>query len=722
MVEAVETIEVIQNQNKWEPTVGKETENLLNRLGLNEKSCNRLTEEAVSILKKCPPPPLLSEQTGLVIGYVQSGKTNSLTVLSTLASENGYRMIIVITGVTTLLDDQSTGRLRKELRLDERQDRKWFHVENPTTRDPQVLHSITTAVEDWKDPEVPEYEKRTVVITVMKHHKHLHNLTKLLLQLDLRGAPVLVVDDEADQASMNNLVATGEESRTYERLLQLRDALPRHSYVQYTATPQAPLLINIIDILSPRFVELLTPGDDYVGGQTFFASGNTDLVQIIPDNEIPATRNRISDPPESFLESLRIFFLGVAAARAKGESVEGHRSMMVHPSQTRNFHTLYHSWVTAIHRQWPAILSHDDDDKKALLQQFKATYKRLAATVKDLPSFDELAATLRLAIRQTGVVLLNAQTGHTPTVDWSAHYSFILIGGPALDRGFTVKGLTVTYMPRSLGVGNADTIQQRARFFGYKQKYLGYCRVFLQEGVSDIFRRYVEHEESVRTKLLEHNQTGRSLTEWKRAFFLDLALRPTRASVLSLDFMQDNLNQEWFWTTTPHGGIEDANRQLVESMRLNVVWKDFPGDPRRTAIQTHRLAEVPLRQVFEELLVDWKTATWADSNKFTGLRLQIESYLEKCENDQVNPLCSLIEMSSWLPRERNFEGGLVKALHSSTYQPTGYKGDGAAKTEGQVTVQLHNLRLTAGTTTVAENVPLLALWIPRDLAKPWLSM
>lgn len=721
MVDAVEIIEVTQTQAGWAPKVGKETETLLKRLGLNDKSCDRLTKEAISILKKCPPPLLLSEQTGLVIGYVQSGKTNSLTVLSALASENGYRMIIVITGVTTLLDDQSTGRLRKELRLDERQDRKWFHIENPTTRDPQVLHSITTAVEDWKDSEVPEYEKRTVVITVMKHHKHLHNLTKLLGQLDLRDAPVLVVDDEADQASMNNLVAIGDESRTYERLVELRSALPRHSYVQYTATPQAPLLINIIDILSPRFVELLTPGDDYVGGQQFFASGQNDLVQIIPDNEIPSARNRISDPPASFLESLRIFFLGVAAARVKGESIEGHRSMMVHPSQTRNFHTLYHSWVTAIHRQWPAVLAQNDADTKALLQEFKATYNRLAVTVPDLPSFNELAATLRLAIRQTGVVLLNAQTGHTPTVDWSAHYSFILIGGPALDRGFTVKGLTVTYMPRSLGVGNADTIQQRARFFGYKKKYLGYCRVFLQEGVSDIFRRYVEHEEHVRTKLLEHNQTGKSLTEWKRAFFLDNALRPTRASVLSLDFMQDNLNQEWFWTNTPHGGIEQDNRLLVDAIRQNLAWQDFPGDPRRTPAQTHRLAEVPLRQVFNQLLVDWKTATWADSNKFTGLRLQIERYLEVCEKNGMNPLCSVIEMSSWQLRERNFEGGQVKALHSSTYEPTGYKGDGAVKVAGQVTVQLHNLRLTAGKTLVADNVPLVALWIPRDLSAGWWS-
>ena len=77
-----------------------------------------------------------------------------------------------------------------------------------------------------------------------------------------------------------------------------------------------------------------------------------------------------------------------------------------------------------------------------------------------------------------------------------------------MDRGFTVEGLTVTYMPRSVGVGNADTIQQRARFFGYKQSYLGYCRVYLDEDARDAYIDYVEHEEDMRRRLAEHQESG----------------------------------------------------------------------------------------------------------------------------------------------------------------------------------------------------------------------
>ena len=81
-----------------------------------------------------------------------------------------------------------------------------------------------------------------------------------------------------------------------------------------------------------------------------------------------------------------------------------------------------------------------------------------------------------------------------------------------MDRGFTVEGLTVTYMPRGLGVGNADTVQQRARFLGYKGDYLGLCRIFVGPDVRMAFSSYVEHEEDIHHELSQFSQTGRPLT------------------------------------------------------------------------------------------------------------------------------------------------------------------------------------------------------------------
>ena len=83
---------------------------------------------------------------------------------------------------------------------------------------------------------------------------------------DAAHVPALIIDDEADQASLNNLVRSEELSSTYRRLRELRELLPLHTFLQYTATPQAPILINLIDVLSPDFSRVLDPGPDYVGG------------------------------------------------------------------------------------------------------------------------------------------------------------------------------------------------------------------------------------------------------------------------------------------------------------------------------------------------------------------------------------------------------------------------------------------------------------------------
>ena len=130
---------------------------------------------------------------------------------------------------------------------------------------------------------------------------------------------------------------------------------------------------------------------------------------------------------------------------------------------------------------------------------------------------------------------------------------------------FTVEGLTVTYMPRGIGVGNADTVQQRARFFGYKRDYLGFCRVYLEQGTQRAFQRYVEHEEDMRGQLEDIRDSGRSLNDWKRAFVLDNALRPCRHNVLEFDYIRGRFSDAWVAPRVilETGAVLQANRQAV---------------------------------------------------------------------------------------------------------------------------------------------------------------
>ncbi|CAN7246953.1 hypothetical protein [Caulobacter sp. LjRoot300] len=195
------------------------------------------------------------------------------------------------------------------------------------------------------------------MITVLKQQDHLGRLAKALSdpQIDLSSVPVLVIDDEADQAGLNTKVRKGQESTIYRCLRQLRSVLPRHTYLLYTATPQAPLLININSALSPSFVKVLEPGKDYVGGVEFFRK-NSPYVKTIPASEVLDDNNLPESPPETLIEALRFFFVGLAASLAEtGSGPKQRRSMMVHPSRIRAVHRTLQHWVDDTIASWRAI-------------------------------------------------------------------------------------------------------------------------------------------------------------------------------------------------------------------------------------------------------------------------------------------------------------------------------------------------------------------------------
>lgn len=731
-----EEIEIVAEEQAgegaWTPIVGAETLLLLEKLPAESR--NSVRDEALSVLSRCVPPSTTEgRETVLVVGYVQSGKTMSFTTVSTLARDNGYQLIIVITGTSVNLFNQSTGRIQDDLQLPDLS-RGWKMFSNPTQRAGNARQSIESALQRWRDATVSANERQTVLITVMKNHRHLSNLTSLLSQLNLQGVPTLVIDDEADQAGLNNAVRQGTESSTYRRLVELREQLPQHTFIQYTATPQAPLLINLIDILSPRYAEVLTPGSTYTGGMTFFEQ-NLQLVRRIPVSDVPTRNNVLTEPPDSLLEAMRVFFVGVAAGMVLGSSPRN-RSMMIHPSQKTNSHDDFNRWVTAIMNRWQRTLgnSSQDLDRQELIQDFQTAYNDLAQTAQNLPAFNAIEEKLPRAIRESVRQVVNASRGRTPQVEWNQDYSHILIGGTTLDRGFTVEGLTVTYMPRGRGVGNADTIQQRARWFGYKADYLGYCRIYLSDDSRDAYRSYVNHEEDVRERLRRHKETGRPLTEWRRAFFLDPALRPTRNDVLSLDYMRGNYTNKWFAPDTPHDS-EDAiieNRVVVDEFLRSLSLAPDEGHPARLDAHRHLFnSDVRLSQAYEDLLTRFRLTQPGDSNLFFGLLMQVKNHLE----NNPDALCTIYQMRPDIkvPSYRGVnEKNEISNLFQGAYpvNPPSrrgeiYKGDQAIRSDQELTIQIHRLneiRRGDGSqmVVIARDVPVIAVWVPRPMAAAWL--
>jgi len=713
----------------WSPVEGPEAMDFLT-LVVPQASRESVRDAAVAILARGVPPTVpAGQETGLVVGYVQSGKTMSFETVIVLARDNGFQIVIVVTGTSNPLFEQSTGRLRRDLRLDEAdRERRWIHFENPSAADATV-QAIRDVLSDWSDPETPENYRKTVLITVLKNHRRLQNLAALVRAVGTGNVPVLIIDDEADQASLNNEVAQGQESTTYRCLMTLRDALTSHTYLQYTATPQAPLLLSIIDSLSPNFVRVLEPGEDYVGGRDFFADGQ-DYVRVIPPQDVPVNANPLTEPPESLLEAMLIFMVGVTAGIREGEN-RGNRSMLVHPSHRTAQHREFYNWVRDIVEEWKRILNlpDDDPDKQELIEELRNAHADLATTVRqDLPAFEDVVPSFRFAFRNTRVLEVNTRGGRTPSVDWRSAYGWILVGGQAMDRGFTVEGLTVTYMPRGIGVGNADTVQQRARFLGYKRPYLGYCRLYLEQGTLSAFRRYVEHEEDIRSQLQDFQDADRPLNEWKRAFVLDMALRPCRHSVLEFDYIRGRFSDDWVAprVVLASDAVLQANRDTVAAFLQTLTLADNEGHHERTRIQRHKVCQnMRLRQVVEQLLVQMRITGSTDSQRNTGLLLQLSLALE----NNPDEVCTVYSMSPNEKRQRGVDdNGEVTNLfqgeapvHPLERRGEVYPGDRAIVDRDNVTVQVHRLDLTQDGNVIKQDVSVLAVWVPARLSLPWLS-
>ena len=276
-------------------------------------------ESAREIVARCVSPTDRNDDqgTGLVVGYVQSGKTLSFTTVAALACDNDFALIIVLSGTKKNLYSQTAKRIRRDLDL-ERPAGCWSIFE-AQTRNPDLPQQLNHLLEQWDRAELPGFPRKTALITVLKTRQRIHGLVEALKHLDLRGRPCLIIDDEADQHGLNTKVRQPDEgapySAVYGALLDLRVTLPRHTYVQYTATPQALLLIGVLDSLSPQFGSTLLAGEGYCGGGSFFGAQEVrSLVRTIPENDLLVVDGEVPPgPPESLLEALRLFYVGVAA-------------------------------------------------------------------------------------------------------------------------------------------------------------------------------------------------------------------------------------------------------------------------------------------------------------------------------------------------------------------------------------------------------------------------
>ena len=206
-----------------------------------------------------------------------------------------------------------------------------------------------------------------------------------------------------------------------------------------------------------------------------------------------------------------------------------------------------------------------------------------------IPTFEKVLEYLPSTLSSTRIWEVNSRVLEDWTQEnWNLASSHILVGGENLGRGFTVNGLTVTYMPRGRGTGVADTIQQRGRFFGYKRDFLGLCRVFLDGDVRNDYENYIDHESYVMQELRQLSQSGSSMSQWRRQMLLAQSLRPTRRSVMP-DIYRHLQVSAWTQQSQPWTREDDAkvitNWGVIENFLHGLEFHEDPGSDIRTVDQ-----------------------------------------------------------------------------------------------------------------------------------------
>ena len=476
------------------------------------------------------------DRRGMVIGHVQSGKTANYTGLICKATDAGYKVIIVIAGIHNNLRQQTQRRIDQGFvgfdssrlmlnrpgtpgivgvgRLDSSRKPNVF-TNTMRDFDKATATSVGIPLENLTEP---------AVFVIKKNSHTLRNLIDWLRDHNSRqgtasiSSPLLLIDDEADNASINIGKGRDEVSRINGQIRQLLNLFDRSCYVGYTATPFANIFIDpdnenemFGDDLFPRhFIRSLDPPDNYFGATRVFLNQNQRFIRHIDDNEdiLPLRHkidHRVRSLPESLRTAVRAFIVARAIRSARGQARE-HHSMVVNASRFTHVQTQLRNEIHAfvdqvrshvrVNGAKPEVEALHDVEIHALRGVFDQEYsEEVGLPWSRVQSFLwESASTVK-------VVEVNSHA--TGTLDYEEHtgtgLNVIAVGGFSLSRGLTLEGLVTSYFLRNSMM--YDTLMQMCRWLGYRTGYDDLCRIWMPEEAEGWYAHIADSIEELRDEL-----------------------------------------------------------------------------------------------------------------------------------------------------------------------------------------------------------------------------
>ena len=490
---------------------------------------DEVTERVLGLMQD----PLRDEswdRRGMVVGHVQSGKTANYAGLICKAADAGYKLIVVIAGVHNNLRSQTQRRIdegfvgRDSARLLSRQDDmfvgvgRFDHTRRPVT--------FTNTIRDFNKTTatgvgIPlQNLTEPAVFVIKKNSSTLKNLLEWLREHSARGGgesinePMLLIDDEADNASINIRHGAGEVSRINGQIRQLLHMFDRSCYVGYTATPFANIFIDPDtddqmrgeDLFPRSFIVSLDPPSNYFGATEVFLEDAGQYMRHIEDNDgqLPIRHQKdivLSSIPPSLTDAVRTFILGRAIRLARRHERQ-HCSMLVNASRFMN---VQRQLRNEIHAQLDGIqrsirVNGALPPGTALLDpEINALHTVWEREFRDT-EFDWAGVQSRLHEAASPIRVVEVNSQSPGTLDYSGNrqdgLNVIAVGGFSLSRGLTLEGLMVSYFLRNSMM--YDTLMQMGRWFGYRPEYQDLCRIWMPEAAQGWYEHIAESIEELR--------------------------------------------------------------------------------------------------------------------------------------------------------------------------------------------------------------------------------
>ena len=503
-------------------------------------SLSDVTSRILGLLQDPRSEGTIWNRRGLVIGHVQSGKTANYTGVIARAADAGFKFIVVIAGIHNNLRRQTQERIDEAFigRSSDPEDRRTIGVGlKPSYPHPATLTNInedfnknTATKSGWK---INDFSK-PIILVIKKNVTTLTALHKWLRDLNAKGdgrisdVPMLLIDDEADNASINTNNEDLDPTRTNAKIREILSLFAKSCYVGYTATPFANIFINpdaysadVREDLFPRdFIYCLDAPTTYFGAEKVFLNEETSqsILRSIDDCEdfIPYTHKRdqqIVELPPSLYRALDGFIVSRAIRNLRGQTRK-HCSMMINLSRfvpvqrtVRDFLSLREKKLREAVRAnylMPESVSTANVYMAGLKRAFDTEYASVGCT------WTEVKAALNSVFDHLHLYVINSKSDEV--LDYARYekagvgLTAIAVGGLSLSRGLTIEGLSVSYMYRNTKM--YDTLMQMGRWFGYRPGYEDLCRVHLSRDSVNWYSHIAEAAEEL-TQQIKHMRRDR---------------------------------------------------------------------------------------------------------------------------------------------------------------------------------------------------------------------